>query len=207
MSQEQVFFRQVMGLFPTGVAVVTTNDRGTLAGLTVNAFCSVSLEPLLILVCIDLSSSVLPHLRASGAFAVNLLTDRQKDLSRGFSTHSRDRYEAFCHASYHFVATGSPVLDDTLAFLDAHVVTEYAGGDHAIFLGQVRAGGAGGQVAFIGSESVSAEATSQVHSSASDLSPLVYFCGAYHQLALTSQGPASVTFQVASPLVNAGKSE
>ena len=82
MAIEKDFFRQVMGRFATGVTVVTTKSQETLAGLTVNAFCSVSLNPPLVLVCVDLTSATLPVIRESGVFAVNILTDKQEYLSR-----------------------------------------------------------------------------------------------------------------------------
>src|SRR2546426_10957540 len=148
MTIEKGFFRQVMGQFPTGVTVVTTCNKGTLSGLTVNAFCSVSLDPPLVLICVDLNSVTLPEIRESGTFVVNMLTDEQEYLSRCFATASAERYEHFCYASYHTAATGAPVLDDTLAWIDARVVAEYPGGDHMIFLGQVEALGTGGKTVY-----------------------------------------------------------
>jgi flavin reductase (DIM6/NTAB) family NADH-FMN oxidoreductase RutF len=148
MAIEKDLFRLVMGQFASGVAVVTTRDSERLAGLTVNAFASVSLEPPLVLICIDLQSHVLATLRTSGTFVVNILTSEQEHLSRCFASSSQERYEHFCCASYHTAATGSPVLDDALAFIDTRIVAEYPGGDHAIFLGQVIAMGTHSQVAF-----------------------------------------------------------
>jgi len=84
MAIEKNFFRQVMGRFATGVTVVTTCVRENLVGLTVNSFCSVSLDPPLVLVCIDLNSSTLPYFRESGSFVVNILSDQQEHLSRCF---------------------------------------------------------------------------------------------------------------------------
>src|SRR6266581_6640630 len=136
MAIEKGFFRQVMGQFATGVTVVTTCGQGKPAGITVNAFCSVSLDPPLVLVCIDLISTTLPCIRESGTFVVNILTNQQEHLSRCFATSSEERYEHFCHAGYHLAATGSPVIDGLLAFIDARIVAEYPGGDHAIFVGQ-----------------------------------------------------------------------
>lgn len=148
MAIEKDFFRQVMGQFLTGVTVVTAHSEEGLAGLTVNSFTSVSLDPPLVLICVDLRSKVLRSIRESRAFAVNILTSKQEDLSRCFATSSEERYEHFCHASYHVAATGSPILDDVLAFIDTRIVAEYPGGDHVIFLGQVVAMGTSGQVEF-----------------------------------------------------------
>lgn len=148
MAIEKDFFRQVMGQFVTGVTVVTTRSEDGLAGLTVNSFTSVSLDPPLVLICVDLRSQALPFIRKSGTFVVNILTSKQEGLSRCFATTSLERYEHFCHASYHTAATGSPVLDDALAFLDTRIVAEYPGGDHVIFLSQVVAIGTDGKVEF-----------------------------------------------------------
>jgi flavin reductase (DIM6/NTAB) family NADH-FMN oxidoreductase RutF len=148
MAIEKDFFRQVMGQFTTGVTVATTCSHGRAAGLTVSAFTSVSLDPPLVLICVDLRSNVLSHFRESGFFAVNILTNRQEALSRCFATMSEDRYENFCHAGYHVAATGAPILDGVLAFVDARIIAEYPGGDHTIFLGQVEAMGTDGEVIF-----------------------------------------------------------
>ena len=150
MTIEKDFFRQVMGQFTTGVTVVTTRSKDGLAGLTVNSFTSVSLEPPLVLICVDVYSTALPYIRASGNFAVNILTSEQETLSRCFATTSSDRYEHFCHASFHVASTDSPILDGALAFIDSRIVAEYPGGDHVIFLGLVEAMGMNGQAAFAG---------------------------------------------------------
>ena len=128
MAIKKEFFRQVMGRFATGVTVVTTRSQERLAGLTVNAFCSVSLDPPLILICVDLTSTTRSVIRESGVFAVNMLTEKQEDLSRCFATSSAERYEGFCHARYHVAATRAPFIDDTHAFIDARMVAEYPGG-------------------------------------------------------------------------------
>src|SRR5215472_11910436 len=148
MAIEKDFFRQVMGRFATGVTVVTTRGEKGLSGLTVNSFCSVSLEPALVLICVDLNSNTLSYIRESGIFAVNILTDQQEHLSRCFATSSLERYEHFCHANFHVAATGSPILDGALAFIDTRVVAEYPGGDHVIFVSQVEAMGVNGHLAF-----------------------------------------------------------
>jgi flavin reductase (DIM6/NTAB) family NADH-FMN oxidoreductase RutF len=97
-SIEKEAFRQVLGQFATGVTVVTTATGEGLSGLTVNSFTSVSLDPPLVLVCVDLTSQTLPCLRASGYFAVNVLTGEQEALARCFASRSGERYEQFCRA-------------------------------------------------------------------------------------------------------------
>lgn len=139
MAIDKSLYRQVMGRFATGVAILTTSSTTGPVGLTINSFCSVSLDPPLVLVCVDRKSSTLASFRESGSFVVNILTDQQEHLSRGFATASKDRYEHFCHASYWKATTGSPIIDDVLAFIDTRIINEYPGGDHVIFLGQVQA--------------------------------------------------------------------
>jgi flavin reductase (DIM6/NTAB) family NADH-FMN oxidoreductase RutF len=190
MAIETDFFRQVMGHFATGVTVVTTRSRERLAGLTVNAFCSVSLHPPLILICVDLASSTCPDIRESGVFAVNVLTEKQERLSRCFATTSTERYEDFCRAGYHVAATGTPIIDDTLAFIDARVVAEYPGGDHLVFLGQVLAMGVAGQVVFA-CEADREHATVVEHgNNGAEKAPLAYYLGHYQHLAGSYSKPS-----------------
>ena len=184
MTIEKVFFRQVAGQFATGVTVVTTCNQGKLTGLTVNAFCSVSLDPPLILICVDLNSNTLPDIRESGIFAVNMLSNEQEHLSSCFATSTEERYEYFCHASFHTAATGSPIIDDTLAFFDARIVAEYPGGDHVIFDGQVEAMGSNGQVAFANEEDRQYATIIEYERNASEEKklPLAYHLGQYRHL-------------------------
>lgn len=186
MALEKDFFRQVMGRFATGVTVVTAKSPQGVAGLTVNTFCSVSLNPPLILVCVDLNSQTLPYIRESGAYAVNMLTTEQEHLSRCFATSSQERYERFCDAEYTEAVTGSPILEGVLAFVDARVVAEYPGGDHVIFLGEVVAMGTAGQVAFANEADAKHAhillAQSNGNEITVDQAPLAYYRGQYRHL-------------------------
>ena len=204
MTIEKDFFRQVMGQFTTGVTVVTTRSHEGLAGLTVNSFTSVSLDPPLVLICIDLYSMVLPFIRASGNFTVNVLTSEQEALSRCFATISAERYKHFCHASYHIASTGSPIFDDALAFIDSRIVAEYPGGDHVIFVGHVVAMGTDGQAAFTGEEDQKQNNLIELkigeESQANNLNhndqkaPLVYYRGQYRHLARDYQRPSLAAY-------------
>jgi flavin reductase (DIM6/NTAB) family NADH-FMN oxidoreductase RutF len=179
-----------MGHFATGVTVVTTRSQQRLAGLTVNAFCSVSLQPPLILICVDLASTTCPGIHESGVFAVNVLTEKQEYLSRCFATASAERYKDFCRACYHVAATGAPIIDDTLAFLDARVVAEYPAGDHLIFLGQVLAMGIADQVVFA-CEADREHATVVEHgNNGTEKAPLAYYLGHYQHLSSSYSKPS-----------------
>jgi flavin reductase (DIM6/NTAB) family NADH-FMN oxidoreductase RutF len=195
MAIEKDFFRQVMGRFTTGVTVVTACHQGTLGGLTVNAFCSVSLNPPLVLVCIDLNSQSIQLIRESKSFAVNMLTAEQEHLSRCFATHSEDRFERFCHASYHTAVTGAPLLDGTLAFIDARLVAEYPGGDHAIFLGQVTAIGMGEHAVFAEEtdREISTLPPPGSNGTADDVLPLVFYKAQYRHIGGTYRKPSLTT--------------
>ena len=204
MTIEKGFFRQVMGQFTTGVTIVTTRSHEGLAGLTVNSFTSVSLDPPLFLICVDLYSTALPFIRASGAFAVNILTSEQEAFSRCFATTSEERYEHFCHASYHIAATGSPILDRALAFIDSRIVAEYPGGDHVIFLGHVVAMGTDGQAAFASDADQEQSNLTELKIDEADeasfrlfkdqKAPLVYYRSQYRHLARDYQRPSLAAY-------------
>lgn len=198
MAIEKTFFRQVMGHFATGVTVVTTIGPEGPVGVTVNAFTSVSLNPPLVLICIDRSSQTIDIFRESKAFAVNILTDEQEEYSRCFSTRTLDRHGQFCTAAYHTVATGAPVLDTMLAFVDTRVVAEYPGGDHVIFLAQVVAMGTAERVLLLDEAGGESEVTytreKELTAEEREPLPLLYYRGRYRQLAdlaleLTATGP------------------
>ncbi|HEU5378750.1 MAG TPA: flavin reductase family protein [Ktedonobacteraceae bacterium] len=193
MALNTDFFRKVMGQFATGVTIATTRSQSGIAGLTVNSFTSVSLDPLLVLVCVDMRSQALPFFRESGIFAVNILTQEQEELSNCFAMSSEERYTYFCHAKHHIASTGAPILDGVMGFVDAHITAEYPGGDHVIFLGQVEAMGYDGHTLFVPgvNQAVSTlpvpPETTDHHNNGhtqeiTQRSPLLYYRGQYHHL-------------------------
>jgi flavin reductase (DIM6/NTAB) family NADH-FMN oxidoreductase RutF len=128
-------FRQVMGNFATGITVVTTRDaNGKPYGLTVNSFTSVSLNPVLVLVCLDNKLSGLPSFRDSKHFGVSILSEHQEDLSRMFAKKDSERPPTI----YFEGRLGMPLLRNSLAVMECEVVNVYDGGDHHIFLGEVQ---------------------------------------------------------------------
>jgi flavin reductase (DIM6/NTAB) family NADH-FMN oxidoreductase RutF len=136
MSFAPFDFRATMARFATGVTVVTTTLDQTYFGLTVNAFCSVSLNPCLILVSLDLTSQTYAVIRQSGVFAVNVLTQEQQYLARRFACKDL-KSKTFDDISLRVGEAGIPLLGDAIAWVECRVANEYPGGDHALLLGEV----------------------------------------------------------------------
>lgn len=139
MPVDRDTFVEIMASYPAGVAVVTTLDfDGTPRGLTTTAVSSVSAEPPLLLVCVDLTSRTLPALRAGGRFVVNFLREGRSDLARLFASKADDKFEL---VEWRRSASGMPVLAaDALAWAECTTVHELEPGDHVILLGQVEEG-------------------------------------------------------------------
>jgi len=132
-------FRQAMGAFPTGVTVVTVASAdGHFHGLTVNSFSSVSLDPMLVLVCLNRTSRGAGLIEKAGAFAVNVLSAGQQDLSRRFSNRHRPAGPAmFDGVPFEPGVTGCPILADAAASFDCRLRQSHRAGDHLIVLGEV----------------------------------------------------------------------
>jgi flavin reductase (DIM6/NTAB) family NADH-FMN oxidoreductase RutF len=135
------------------VAIVTCQGADGPAGLTTNAITSLSLDPLLLLVCFDNSSRTLPVVREARRFAVNVLRAGQEELAAAFASKrlAGQKFEAVTHT----VAHGVPVLDDALAWVACDLVELLGGGDHTIGIGAV------------------------IDGEASEGEPLVFFRGGY----------------------------
>ncbi len=130
-------FRRAMGRFATGVTVITTRVGDDLHGMTANAVTSVSLEPLLLLVCVDKSADTHEILAQADSFAVNILSVAQEEISRSLATKKGGRATKLDGVAHVFGVTGAPLIDGAIAYLDCLSVRQYEGGDHTIFLGQV----------------------------------------------------------------------
>ncbi len=129
-------YRDVCGCFATGVSVVTTADEEGPRGLTANAISSVSLEPTLFLVCVDLKATSYPVLERAGRFAVNILAADQEEISDFFAgTTPEDN--PMGDVRYELSATGSPLIEGAIAWLDCKTHSILDGGDHKIFVGEV----------------------------------------------------------------------
>ncbi len=120
-SDGGVRFRHVLSHFATGVTVVTARTAWGPVGLAVNSFTSVSLEPPLIACCVSRSSSTWPHIRASGSFCVNILSEDQQDVCRTFAAKGVDRFR---DVPWRQAPSRSPVLAGALAWIDCDVRSE-----------------------------------------------------------------------------------
>lgn len=128
-------FREVIGHFATGVAIVTCHGPDGPTGLTTNAITSLSLDPLLLLVCFDNASRTLPAVREARRFAVNVLPAGAEELARVFASKQlgSEKFAGATHNAEH----GVPVLDDALAWLVCDLHELLPGGDHTIGIGAV----------------------------------------------------------------------
>ena len=134
-------FRDTIGHFASGVTIVTSAGPDGPAGMTTNAVSSLSLEPLLLLVCFELRSRTLAVVRESERFAVNILPAGESELAAVFASKrvAREKFESVTHAEAH----GVPVLDGALAWLACDLRELHPGGDHVIGIGEVIGMGVG----------------------------------------------------------------
>jgi flavin reductase (DIM6/NTAB) family NADH-FMN oxidoreductase RutF len=129
-------FRRVLGHYPTGVTVVTANGPDGPAGFAVGTFASVSLDPPLVSFYPDKSSSTWPAIEAAGSFCVNVLAEDQAGVCGKFASKEDAK---FAGIPWHTEATGAPVLDDVLAWIDCDIEVVHEAGDHWLVIGRVRA--------------------------------------------------------------------
>jgi flavin reductase (DIM6/NTAB) family NADH-FMN oxidoreductase RutF len=131
-------FRSILGRFPSGVTVVTTKGAdGSDQGMTVSAFCSVSLGPPLVLMCIEKTASAHEALTSAPAFIVNILSAKQEQIARRFAIVDIDRFEG---VGFSRSGNGIAVLDDVLGVIECSRFALHDAGDHTIIVGEVEAG-------------------------------------------------------------------
>lgn len=138
---DQALFREVIGHFATGVAVVTARHDGVDYGMTASAVASLSLEPPTLLVCLSRESVTHRAIQSAGAFGVNVLTEAQGAIARRFA--GTDRAQKFHELRVRHGELGQPLLLDALARLECRVDEPVTGGTHTIFLGTVQTAEAG----------------------------------------------------------------
>jgi flavin reductase (DIM6/NTAB) family NADH-FMN oxidoreductase RutF len=159
-SVDKAEFCRTCAKFPTGVTIVTVLDaQGSPHGMTASSFTSVSLDPPLVLVCVDHSAYVLEHLRRSEHLGINVLSEGQHDLSMRFARRGEDRFEGVEWYAGH---NGVPLIPGILAALECGMHRMVDAGDHAIVIAQV------------------------LRVSYRDGRPLVYYGSGYHTLNGTS---------------------
>lgn len=130
-------FREVLATFPAGVVIVTAiGADGAPAGLTISAFCSVSADPTLILVCVDRGSNTLPAIRSAGNFTVNILAAGREELALRFASKRDDKFDGV-NWELPELSKGGPILrDDAASYLVCKIDQEIEAGDHQIFIGE-----------------------------------------------------------------------
>lgn len=141
MTVDAETFKAVMGQWPSGVTVVTTQDDKGRAGMTASSFSSVSLAPPLVSICVARTLPMHARLEAAGVFAVNILSKDKVDYGRRFGGMLRDLTDRFEGIEVTTAATGAPLLGGTLGWVDCRTWAKYDGGDHTIFVGEVLAAG------------------------------------------------------------------
>jgi flavin reductase (DIM6/NTAB) family NADH-FMN oxidoreductase RutF len=137
MAVEKAEFRRALGHFAAGVTVVTSKFADDqFGGVTVTAFSSLSLDPPLVLVCIDKRARMHDRLLRGGNFAVNILAEDQEAISRRFASSDPD---PFRETRYSPGVTGAPVIHGAIAAVECRIVELLTGGDHTIIVGEVEA--------------------------------------------------------------------
>jgi flavin reductase (DIM6/NTAB) family NADH-FMN oxidoreductase RutF len=155
-------FKAAMRRFPTGVTIVTTvaPDRHV-HGFTANAFASVTADPPMLLICVNRSAQSHPLISAAGRFCVNVLTLDQREVAERFASAAvQDRFGGL---HWRPGATGSPILEHSLAYFDCTLAEEHSAGTHTIFIGNV------------------------IECGFSDGTPLGYFDGAYRDFSCVTR--------------------
>jgi len=153
---EQQLFRRVCGKYATGITVVTVlDDNEAPQGMTANSFTSVSLDPPLVLFCIDRRTNFLNHFLPGKPHAINVLEEGQQDLSTCFARSGGDRFQG---VEWSPGANGAPILTDVLASLECRVDQLVEAGDHIVVIGEVS------------------------HATWRDGQPLIYFNSGYQSL-------------------------
>ena len=156
MAFDPAELRRVMGCFATGVTVITTRDQsGQPYGLTANAVTSLSLEPPLLLICVDRKAETFPHFFDSKIFVLNILGEDQEEISRRFAKTGGDKFAGVPHRVGHL---DTPVLKGTLGHVECRIIETLEGGDHVIHVGEVQ------------------------HAEAHDGRPLIFYRGKYRRL-------------------------
>jgi flavin reductase (DIM6/NTAB) family NADH-FMN oxidoreductase RutF len=139
MSADKDLFRRAMASFATGVTLITVDYAGSVKGMTANAFASVSIEPLLVLVCVDHKADTHAFLHARKRFGINILSAGQRAVSAHYANPDRESITMDPQVGAKFDRTGhgTPVLHGALAYLECRLQDTHDAGDHTIFIAEV----------------------------------------------------------------------
>lgn len=155
MPIDEARFKLAMSHFASGVTVVTTEHEGRPYGMTVASFASLSLNPPLVLICIEKNVKTHDAIDAAGVFGVSMLAQSQAAVSNRFASKSEDK---FTDAAIHRGSLGVPLIDGAICTLECRITDRLPGGDHTIFVGEV------------------------LHSETEESAPLIYFRSGYREL-------------------------
>jgi flavin reductase (DIM6/NTAB) family NADH-FMN oxidoreductase RutF len=161
---DRAAFRRAAGEFATGIVVVAATVDGVTHAMTVNAFTSVSLDPVLVLVCVEKAARFHDAVLAAGTWAISVLDEDAEKTARWLATRGRPlEGQLDGHPHHPGAATGAPVLDSSLSALECRTYAVHDGGDHSIVVGEVLA-------------------VSEPPASGPGRGPLIYYAGRYRRL-------------------------
>ena len=130
-------FRRAWGSFATGAALITTvKSDGAVHGMTANGIASISLNPMLVMVCVGHKANTHPIIESTGRYGINILSQSQKDIGNYYAM-SDDKRDGSVNALFHFSERGIPFLTESLTSMDCKVVSTHIEGDHTVFIGRV----------------------------------------------------------------------
>ena len=130
-------FRRAWGSFATGVSLITTLEKdGSTHGMTANGIASVSLEPMLVMVCVGHNANTFPLIEETGRYGINILSESQRDIGEFYASSANQGNEKF-ESDFTASKTGIPFVNNALASMDCKVVSAHREGDHTIFIGSV----------------------------------------------------------------------
>jgi flavin reductase (DIM6/NTAB) family NADH-FMN oxidoreductase RutF len=134
-------YKQTMSRWASGITVITTRRDGGIHGMTASSFCSLSLEPPLIMIAVDLRNRTNKQIEQQRSFGVMILSSEQEEISNRAAGFQGEEGNYLIDVPYHEEITGAPILDGSLAWMDCSLYAGYDGGDHTIYVGKVEAAG------------------------------------------------------------------
>ena len=140
MAVDNDLFKELMRRFAAGVTLVTFNENNKFGGLTVSSFCSLSMNPPLVLICIDRKIVSHESLKNSDTFGINICNSGQGKLAWDFANSNIDKNELIKSLPHTLTNLGTPLLDGCLASMECKITEKHEGGDHTIFIGQIESG-------------------------------------------------------------------